>query len=201
MGYVVNGMKPIAAGANFNADQLSNEDALLIQQQSSTKLEYSMVNPVLFEEPIAPHIAAIESDEEIDIDKLVNTYSDLKSLSDLLLVEGVGGWRVPLGHEQSIYNLVKALDLPVILVVGLRLGCINHAILTAETILKDGLCLSGWMLSEIDKEYLYKQRTIDTLISALNCPYLAEIPHRADSSIQHASLNRQDSFQDLFKSK
>lgn len=201
MGYVVNGMKPIASGAEKEQNELRNEDALLIQQQCSSEIVYSMINPVTFEPPIAPHIAAIEAGTEINLEMLVNTYSALKRDSDMVLVEGVGGWRVPLGGQQSIRDMVKALDLPVIQVVGLRLGCINHAILTAEAIQNDGMELSGWVLNEIQQDYLFKQHTIDTLKSALDCPYLAEIPHQPARSIQQATLYKQEGFEELYKLK
>ncbi|MEM6998803.1 MAG: dethiobiotin synthase [Pseudomonadota bacterium] len=201
MGYVVNGMKPVASGAEMQQTGLRNEDALFIDRQNSSNLDYTLVNPVTFEPPIAPHIAASQAGKIIDINMLVNAYNKIAVESDIVLVEGVGGWRVPLGEQTSLSDLVRALQIPVILVVGLRLGCINHALLTAEVIRDDGIDIAGWISSEIEQDYLFQQHSVDTIRENLACPHLAEIPHQPTTAIDQAMFKQKEGFQGLFKSK
>ena len=176
-GRSVSGMKPIASGATLNNGKLMNEDADLIMQHCSKPTAYELVNPVVFELPVAPHIAADKKKKIIDLDQVLDCYMKLRSNCDNIVVEGVGGWRVPLSAETSIGDLVRILDLPVILVVGFRLGCINHALLTAEAIRSDGLCLKGWVSNQLQKDYLFAEETIDTLKESLDCPHLANLSY------------------------
>lgn len=133
-GHQVSGMKPIAAGAGRIDGRLVNEDARLIMQHCSKPTNYELINPFVYELPIAPHIAASQQDGCIGLDQIISCYERLASDSEKVVVEGVGGWRVPISDKISAVDLVRELDLGVIMVVGIRLGCINHALLTAEAI-------------------------------------------------------------------
>ena len=179
-GKIVSGMKPIASGATLNDGKMVNDDARLIMQHCSNPVDYELINPVVFEPAIAPHIAARQKNEKIDINQILVCYQQLASISENVVVEGVGGWRVPLSTEKSLVDIVRALDVPVILVVGLKLGCINHALLTAEAIRSDGLVLGGWVSNHIDAEYMFAYETIETIKDSLACPYLANLPYIDD---------------------
>ncbi len=176
-GYRVSGMKPIASGATKNNGKLVNEDAKLIMEHCSEPTDYELINPVVFELPVSPNIAANQKKEIIDLDQIISCYRQLASGCEKIIVEGIGGWRVPVSDKLSLVDLVRALDLPVILVVGLRLGCINHAILTAEAIRADGIKLLGWVSNRQDEEYLMADETVKTLKNALVCPYIADLPY------------------------
>ncbi|MEQ8426622.1 MAG: dethiobiotin synthase [Gammaproteobacteria bacterium] len=188
-GVLVNGMKPIASGAEERSGRLVNEDATAILAACASPLEYDEVNPFLYEPPVAPHIAADKAQKPIDTSRIMAAYDSLRSKSECLVVEGVGGWRVPINHEQTLGYIAGLMQLPVILVVGLRLGCINHALLTAEAVRQDGLELAGWAVSTLEKDYLYRDETLATLEKGLNCPFLAEIPHCTGNSHDQAVLN------------
>ena len=141
------GLKPVAAGCDETPDGWRNEDALQLMAASSVKLPYEMVNPVAFKAPIAPHIAAQQEGKDVSLSRLVGDVRGALSAhpADLILIEGAGGWRVPLNSREMLSGLAKELDVPVIQVVGMKLGCINHALLTAEAIEKDGLRYAGTM--------------------------------------------------------
>ena len=179
-GLCVTGMKPIATGAKRTKKGLINEDARLIKQHCSKTISYDLINPLVFELPAAPNIAAREKGIVIDIEEAIKNYNILKSISDVVVVEGVGGWRVPITNEDYLSELVKRLDLSVILVVGVRLGCINHALLTAEAISSDGFKLSGWVSSHLDTVYSTGEETVNTLKKRLNCPHIADFAHCSD---------------------
>jgi dethiobiotin synthetase len=178
-GLMVLGMKPVASGAERTAQGLRNADAQRIQQQSSLALHYEQVNPFAYAPPIAPHLAALEAERPIQLGPILSEYDRLTELADLVVVEGVGGWRVPLGPRLSLPELVRAMDLPVILVVGLRLGCINHALLTAESIRHAGLELQGWIANQVDPDMSAREANIETLRSRLDAPCLAQVPFLA----------------------
>lgn len=171
------GMKPVASGAEHIDGKLVNDDARLIMQHGSEPIEYSVINPCVFEMPVSPHIAASRTNEKINFEKIVSCYEKLASSFDDIIVEGVGGWRVPLSNEETVVDLVQTLNLPVILVVGIKLGCINHAKLTAESILADDIRLAGWISNRVDDDCLCFNETIETLKKDINCPYIAEMPH------------------------
>ncbi|MCZ6804005.1 MAG: dethiobiotin synthase [Proteobacteria bacterium] len=179
-GHQVAGMKPIASGAILDDGSLINEDARLIMHHCSKVTRYDLINPVVFEPPVAPHIAASQKKEIVDLDKIIASYGQLASNDRFVVVEGIGGWRAPISDNKSIVDLVRMLDLPVILVVGIRLGCINHAILTVEAIRTDGVNLCGWVSNQLDKDYLFKQETIDTLNERLDCPQIADLAYKKD---------------------
>lgn len=191
-GYKVAGMKPIASGAVIKNSSLKNEDAELIQQACSEPIDYELINPVVFELPVSPHIAARQVKQAIDLREIERCYQELASNNDLVIVEGVGGWRVPISDEQSMADLAKKLDLPVILVVGLRLGCLNHAILSAEAIKADGFSLYGWVSNRLEEAYLFPEESLETLKKTIESPYLADLPfgHNAAAKlqIQHSNM-------------
>ncbi len=178
-GFRVAGMKPIATGAEQADDGLVNEDALMIKAHCSGDTDYELINPIVFETPCAPHIAAIRENKVIDLDDVKNAYLSLASCNDIIIVEGIGGWRVPFTDALSLADMVRYLGLPVIMVVGLRLGCINHALLTAEVILRDDLPLMGWVSNQSEDGYPQKQNTIQAIKARLSCRHLADIPHAA----------------------
>ncbi len=188
-GLRVNGMKPIASGAQQQFGGLVNEDATAILASCSDQLAYEQVNPLVYEPPVAPHIAAAKAQLPIDIDQIMQAYVALQELGDCTIVEGVGGWRVPINQQQTLGYLAKQLQLPVVMVVGLRLGCINHALLTAEAIRADGLEFAGWVISTLENDYLYRDETLATLEAMLQMPMLAEIPYCQENTLGAAVLN------------
>ena len=173
-GRQVSGMKPIASGAKIINGRLMNDDARLIMQYCSTPTEYRLINPVLFEPPVAPAIAAKQANVTISFEEIKAAYSQLASNCHNVVVEGVGGWRAPISGSFGSVDIVNELKIPVIIVVGLRLGCINHAILTAEAIRADGVSLCGWVSNQLEKDYIYKEETIDLLNKALGCRNVAD---------------------------
>lgn len=178
-GDTVIGMKPVASGSRATPDGLRNEDAELLRRQSSVALPYAHLNPYPFAPPIAPHLAAAEVGVEISVPTLVAAYQVLRPQADRVVVEGAGGWRVPLNQRTTWADFVRAADLPVILVVGLRLGCINHAWLSAEAIVRDGLTLAGWIANAMDPDYP-AQSTLDTLSPQIPAPLLGVLPRITD---------------------
>ncbi|MGM0545045.1 MAG: dethiobiotin synthase [Pseudomonadota bacterium] len=149
------GLKPVASGSDATPDGLRNRDALALQAQSAPSVSYTTINPWAFEPAIAPHLAASEAGEPLSLDAIVNTLATTleQHPRTLTLIEGAGGWRVPLNAHADFCDIPRAMNLPVILVVGLKLGCLNHAWLTAEAIIADGLPLAGWVGSVVDPAF------------------------------------------------
>ena len=174
---IVLGMKPIASGAANTAEGLRNEDAIRILAQGSIPVPYAQLNPYVYQPPIAPHLAAAQAGEEIDLSIISSHYMSLLAQADCVIVEGAGGWRVPVNGGQSVADLVQLLNLPVILVVGLRLGCINHALLSAESILASGARLAGWIANVVEPDMLSRDENIATLQTAIRAPCLGVVPH------------------------
>ncbi|SEK88026.1 dethiobiotin synthase [Halomonas daqiaonensis] len=178
------GLKPLASGCEATAEGLRNADALALQGQSHPAADYDTINPFTFAPAIAPHLAARRAGMILALDDLVErTRPLLESGRDLTLVEGAGGWRVPLNEHEDLSDLAVRLGLPVLLVVGLRLGCISHARLTAEAIQADGLRLAGWAGSLVDPEFasdaaLYRDN-LATLEATLPAPCLGVIQRLA----------------------
>jgi dethiobiotin synthetase len=170
------GMKPVATGCKPGPTGLQNADALRLQAQGSSRAPYGLVNPYAFEPPIAPHIAAGQSGAEIELGPIANAYRTLAAESDRMVVEGVGGWRVPLSTSRSVSDLPRALGLPVLMVVGLRLGCLNHALLTAESIRADGAHLAGWVANGIDPRMEASDANLATLAALLGSPCIGVVP-------------------------
>jgi dethiobiotin synthetase len=171
------GMKPVASGAVMTAEGLRNEDALALLAAASVKKPYAVVNPYCFAPPVAPHLAAREAQVEIGLEPIRAAYSELCLGADAVVVEGVGGWQVPLSETLELPDLVRELELPVLLVVGMRLGCLNHALLTARAIRADGLELAGWIANAVDPDLLRPEANLAALSSALDAPLLGQLPH------------------------
>jgi dethiobiotin synthetase len=170
-------MKPVAAGAAQVQGQWLNDDVEAIVAASSVAAERSLINPYLFEPPVAPHIAASEAGRDIDVDHIVECFGKLAAVADVVIVEGVGGFRVPLQERFDTADLAVALGLPVVLVVGARLGCINHALLTAEAIRARGLSCIGWVANQIDPHMQRLDENLATLDELLDMPRLAFVEH------------------------
>ncbi len=176
-------MKPIAAGCQQTEAGLRNSDALILQQTASIKLSYAQVNPVAFEPPIAPHIAAQQADRRLDADRIAALCRGvMMQPADFMIIEGAGGWRVPLNNRQTLADIPKLLRTPVILVVGMKLGCISHTLLTVEAIVKDGLRLAGWVANRAGADMSCYSENLETLKSMLSAPLLGEIPHIEECS-------------------
>jgi dethiobiotin synthetase len=171
------GMKPIASGCKMTAQGMRNEDAELLRTHGSGAPDYDLVNPCALPEPIAPHLAAARAGVEIRIMPITAAFAALSTMSQHVVVEGVGGWAVPLSPTLMQADLVRALKLPVILVVGLRLGCINHALLTARAIRSDDCDLIGWIANQIDPAMACVEENLATLRERLPVPCLGVLPH------------------------
>ena len=175
-------VKPVAAGCEVTPDGLRNDDAVQLLAQCSLPLYYEQVNPIAFEPAIAPHIAAAQVGKRMDASRLAGfTRGVLSQGAQLTLVEGAGGWRVPLNERQTLADLVIELQLPVILVVGMKLGCINHAVLTAEAIQRDGLRLAGWIANCIDPDMSEFDANLETLKASFAAPLLGVVPYLSDA--------------------
>src|SRR5688500_1900194 len=143
------GMKPVASGCEMTTDGWRNEDALALQQASDPVPAYADVNPYALPHPLAPELAAADAGVAIELQPIVDAHARLAAVADAVVVEGVGGWAAPLTASLDQFDVVRVLKLPVVMVVGLRLGCINHARLTARAIAADGVTLAGWIANDI----------------------------------------------------
>lgn len=186
-GVAVAGMKPIAAGATNGPEGRANADALMLQAESSVRHPYAVVNPWLFEPAIAPHIAAAEAGLSIDTDRIVAAHERLCTGAEVLLAEGAGGFLVPLDAKRSFAELPGLLGMEVLLVVGLRLGCLNHALLTAEAIAARGLAFSGWVGNSIDPEFARREENVATLTARLSAPCLGIVPWMPEPDVAKAA--------------
>ena len=170
------GMKPVASGCYESATGLRSDDAERLLAAGSVSAPYATINPYAFLEPVAPHIAAQQMGRTIEIDVIQSCFTRLAG-QGAVVVEGVGGWRVPIGGGRTVADIAAALDLPVVLVVGVRLGCINHALLTAEAIAADGRALVGWVANIVAPDTARLSENIAALESRIRAPRLATIPH------------------------
>ncbi len=171
-------IKPIASGCERTPDGLRNGDALLLQRTMSLPLAYDEINPIALEPAIAPHLAAELAGVRVNVMQLAGICRGvLMQRADFTLIEGAGGWRVPLNAREFLSQLPKALNLPVIMVVGMRLGCINHALLTAEAIARDGLTLVGWVANSLSPDMPQLTENIATIKNCLRAPCLGEVPY------------------------
>ena len=173
------GMKPVAAGTELINGVEANDDVLALRAASTRAVPPEIDNPVLLPDPVSPHIAAERAGVRIDIAHLAACHRKLAQLADAVVVEGAGGFLVPLSPFETGADLAQALALPVVLVVGLRLGCLNHALLTAEAIRARGLVLAGWVANHVDPTMLAQEDNIAFLQQALQAPLLATIPFQA----------------------
>jgi len=173
-------IKPVAAGCESTPDGLRNGDALALQSVMSLPLSYEEINPLALELPLSPHIAAERAGQRPSVQRLAGICRGvLMQRADLTLVEGAGGWRVPLSPRELLSQLAVELQLPVILVVGMRLGCLNHALLTAEAIARDGLALAGWVANRCTPTMAAYEENVATLKGLLRAPCLGEVPYLA----------------------
>ncbi len=175
-GVQVLGMKPVASGACDTGAGLRNADALRLQAQGSSPQAYSRVNPYAFEPPIAPHLAARAAGIPIDFGVITRAFEGLSSEAERVVVEGVGGWRAPLGEGGDVADLAQHLGLPVVLVVGMRLGCLNHALLTASAIAATDVAFAGWVANLVDPDMRALEGNLDTLRTRLPAPLLGVVP-------------------------
>jgi dethiobiotin synthetase len=173
------GMKPVAAGVvRCMGESWASEDALALRAASTCKVPPELDNPILLPDALSPHIAAERAGVRISVDHLVACYRELARRADAVVVEGAGGFHVPLSFETTGADLAQALALPVVLVVGLRLGCLNHAQLTVEAIRARGLALAGWVANRIEPTMQAQEENIAWLRQQLAAPLLADIPHQ-----------------------
>lgn len=182
-------MKPVAAGASLIDGSLHNEDVDALMAASNVDVPMSLVAPFLLNAPIAPHLAAERDGRIIDLPHILSCYGELRRNADAVIVEGVGGFCVPFTAHTSSADLAVQLGLPVILVVGLKLGCINHALLTAEAVRARGLELAGWVANRISPDMPFADENIRTLESLLDAPKLGTVPYLESPSQADAYLN------------
>jgi len=184
-------MKPIAAGATRDGERLRNDDVEQLQAAANVTLPLALTTPYLFEEPAAPHLVAAAAKVKLDLAHIVSCYRQVAAQADLVVVEGVGGFRVPLDDHYDTADLAVALDLPIVMTVGIRLGCISHALLTAEAIAARGLRLVGWIANCVAPDMRHLQANIDTLRLRLArdhaAPLLGTIPYLSDPSAARAA--------------
>jgi dethiobiotin synthetase len=170
------GLKPVAAGCEETEEGLRNDDALALMAASSVKLRYEQINPVALKSAVSPHIAAQREKRVLSADRLAGFCRSSFRLADFTLIEGAGGWRVPINPTETMANLAQILRLPVILVVAVRLGCLNHALLTLDAIRQDGLALAGWVANLVDPDMDAQQENIMTLMQKIPAPCLGVVP-------------------------
>jgi dethiobiotin synthetase len=181
------GMKPVAAGAVLRDGQWHNDDADMLAAASSMSMLPSLTTPYMLKEAAAPHIAAALEGVGIDIVPILAAYTELAAAADAVVVEGVGGFRVPLSDAFDSADLAQQLGLPVVLVVGLRLGCISHALLTAEAIVARGLVLAGWVANETQDDMPYADENIEALLLRIPAPLLGRVPRLAEPTAAAAA--------------
>jgi dethiobiotin synthetase len=191
-------MKPIAAGATLVDGVLHNEDADQLDAAANVLLPPEIRTPFMLKEPAAPHIAAAHENVTLDMARIVDAHAQALQMADVVVVEGVGGFRVPLTDTLDTADLAQALNLPVVLVVGMRLGCISHALLTAEAIAARGLRIAGWVANRVDPAMLFADENIDALRTRLDRQYDAPLlgivpplsPASADVAATHLDTPR-----------
>jgi dethiobiotin synthetase len=171
------GMKPIAAGGVMTVDGLTNEDSIAHRAASTVRVPPALDNPILLPEPLSPHIAAARAGTPIAFDTVLAAVAELRARTDALVVEGAGGFLVPLSETRTGADLAVALGLPLVLVVGMRLGCLNHALLTAEAIRARGLVLAGWIANRVDPAFLCPDENLAYLSTHLGAPLWADLPY------------------------
>lgn len=168
-------MKPVAAGASRTAEGWLNDDVAQLRAAANVQAPLSLINPYCFEPPVAPHLAAQQAGVEIDLEVIARAYGELAARSEIVIVEGIGGFCVPLNRSEDGADLAQSLRLPVILVVGMRLGCLNHTLLTAHAIRARGLKLAGWIANRIDPSMAAAEENIAALKQRLAAPLLGDI--------------------------
>lgn len=183
------GMKPVAAGCEWRDGVAYWDDAEQLRSAANVDAARALVNPYRFEAAIAPHIAAAQAGVTIRLDVIAEACEALQAQADVVIVEGAGGFRVPLNDHQDMADLARKLSLPVILVVGMRLGCINHALLSAEAIRQAGLPLAGWVANRIDPAMAHFDASRATLEQRLKAPLLGVVPWLAKADFSASSTH------------
>lgn len=182
------GFKPIASGCTTTENGLRNSDALALMAASTIKLPYEDINPFAFEPAIAPHIAAAEKGVELLPNRIAAQLKMAEYVgADFCVIEGAGGWRLPLGQGHFLSEVVQSMQLPVILVVGMKLGCLNHALLTAEAIKADGLNIIGWVANQVDPEMANQAENLAFLKENITAPLIGYVPYLAEPSAEKAA--------------
>lgn len=180
-GYQTIGMKPIASGCMQTPDgDLLNDDVLALSTASNVVAPLDLTNPYRFSPAIAPHIAAEQAEEIIDGEKIKQAYHELTQLAEVVVVEGAGGFLVPLNRQETLADLAVTLNIPMILVVGMRLGCINHALLTVEAIKSRGLTLAGWVANQVDAEMPVFEENLASLQQRIAAPCISVVLWQKD---------------------
>jgi dethiobiotin synthetase len=189
-GHVVTGMKPVASGCRRTPTGLVNEDALQLQAQASYTAAYHQVNPYAFEPPIAPHLAAQACGATIETRVIQQALAGLTEDADRVVVEGVGGWLVPIDSTRTMADIAVAMGLPVVMVVGIRLGCINHALLTQAAITSTPVPFAGWVANRTEADCEAADEIVATLRVRLKAPCLAELDYSPEPGASLAVLER-----------
>lgn len=188
------GMKPVAAGLIEHEGAQVSEDVLLLRAASTLKVPAELDNPVALPEPVSPHLAARHAGRDVRIADLLAPARALQQQADALVVEGAGGWRVPINDDETLADLARALQAPVLLVVGMRLGCLNHALLSAEAIRADGLTLAGWVANHVDPAMACFDENLATLRARLNAPLWGVVPWSAAPDPARIALELPEDF-------
>lgn len=183
------GMKPVAAGAQERDGVWHNDDVDRLNAAGNVVFPPELVTPYLWREPVAPHIAAQCAGVQMFSSQILRAFNRMKSECNAVVVEGVGGFCVPLSDYVDTADVARELNLPVIMVVGMRLGCINHALLTVQAIAAQGLQLSGWVANTVDADMPYLQENVETLRRRLSAPLLGHVPRLADATAEAAAAH------------
>jgi dethiobiotin synthetase len=183
-------MKPVAAGAAATPEGPRNEDAVALMEAANASNVYSLVNPYCLEIPASPHIAAAKAGISLEFPRIAFAFETLAQTADLVVVEGAGGWYAPINHTQTMADLASALGLPVLLVVGLRLGCLNHALLTARAVEAQGLPLAGWFANHVEPAFEHSEENVATLESRLGAPLLGSIAFQPREALLRTTLSQ-----------
>ena len=181
------GMKPVASGCVDTGDGMRNEDALALLAASDPRPEYADLNPYALPQPLAPEIAAREAGIQVGMEKIIAAFQRLQASADAVVVEGVGGWAAPLATTLDQADLVRALRLPVVLVVGMRLGCLNHARLSARAITDDGCELVGWIANHVEADMQRQDENFELLTARMPAPCWGRIPYSPGSTAKALS--------------
>jgi dethiobiotin synthetase len=189
-GFEVAVMKPVAAGAVETPDGLRNDDALALIGAANVEAPYQTINPFCFAEPASPHIAARSTGIRIDTAAIRRECARLAAAADLVVVEGAGGWLAPISESETMEDVARALELPVILVVGLRLGCLNHALLTARAVRAAGLNLAGWIANHVQPDFAHAKDNVALLERHLPAPLLDSVAFDASAFTTVTAVER-----------
>ena len=189
LGFQSLGMKPIASGCERNQlGELINDDVQALINASNVSAPLNLINPYRFEPAIAPHIAATQAGVFVDLHEITQAYAQLTTLAEAVVVEGAGGFFVPLNETQTLADLAVQLNIPIILVVGMRLGCINHALLTVEAIQSRGLCLTGWVANQIDPNFEMFEENLASLKKRIVAPCLSVVGWQEEVQFNQVDL-------------